>query len=111
MSMEPSNQWPAYIFLFAFYLTGDTRGHGKITAVICLDIILNRKNKFHIDAVSKNEKFWQATVQSNLADRKEDCSIGQEQLCEYENQTLVSFAAASHFYSKFDCLVAHQNLL
>ena len=33
------------------------------------------------------------------------------QLCEYENQTLEAFLAASRLYSKFDCPVARQNLL
>ena len=32
-----------------------------------------------------------------------------EQLCEYENQTLEDFVAASRSYLKYDCAVAHQN--
>ena len=40
----------------------------------------------------------------------EDCSIDQlVQLCEYENQTLEAFVAASRSYAKFDCPVARQN--
>ena len=31
------------------------------------------------------------------------------QLCEYENQTLEAFVAASRLYAKFDCPVARQN--
>ena len=31
------------------------------------------------------------------------------QLCEYENQTLEAFAAASRLYAKFDCAVPRQN--
>ena len=30
-------------------------------------------------------------------------------LCEYENQTLEAFVAASRSYVKYDCAVAHQN--
>ena len=29
---------------------------------------------------SKSEKFWQATGQSNLAERMEDCSTGQSEV-------------------------------
>ena len=32
------------------------------------------------------------------------------QLCEYGNQTLKAFVAASHLYAKFDCPVARQNV-
>ena len=32
------------------------------------------------------------------------------QLCEYENQTLEAFLAASHLYTMFDCPVVCQNV-
>ena len=36
--------------------------------------------------------------------------LAKVQLCEYENQTLEAFVAASCLYAKFDCPVARQNL-
>ena len=36
-------------------------------------------------------------------------SLAKVQLCEYENQTLEAFVAASCSYIKYDCAVAHQN--
>ena len=36
--------------------------------------------------------------------------LAKVQLCEYENQTLEAFVAASRLYTKFDCLVARQNV-
>ena len=39
----------------------------------------------------------------------EDAPLAKVQLCEYENQTLEAFAAASRLYTKFDCPVARQN--
>ena len=35
--------------------------------------------------------------------------LAKVQLCEYENQTLEAFVAASCLYAKFDCPVACQN--
>ena len=35
--------------------------------------------------------------------------LAKVQLCEYENQTLEAFVAASRLSAKFDCPVAHQN--
>ena len=35
--------------------------------------------------------------------------LAKVQLCEYENQTLEAFVAASRLYAKFDCPVARQN--
>ena len=34
--------------------------------------------------------------------------LATAQLCEYENQTLEAFGAASRLYGKFDCPVARQ---
>ena len=51
-------------------------------------------------AVANSGKFWRASGQSNLANRMEDCSIGQSawpQLCEYENQTFGSFCCGQPF--------------
>ena len=59
-------------------------------------------------AVFLSENFWRATRQSKLADRTEDCSIAQVQLCEYGNQTLEAFVAASRLSAKFDGPVARQ---
>ena len=36
--------------------------------------------------------------------------LAKVQLCEYENQTLEAFVAASCSYVKFDCAVARQNV-
>ena len=36
--------------------------------------------------------------------------LAKVQLCEYENQTLEAFVAASRLYAKFDCPVARQKL-
>ena len=38
----------------------------------------------------------------------EDASLAKVQLCEYENQTLEAFVAASCLIAKFDCPVARQ---
>ena len=35
--------------------------------------------------------------------------LAKVQMCEYENQTLETFVAASRLYARFDCTVAHQN--
>ena len=35
--------------------------------------------------------------------------LAKVQLCEYENQTLEAFVAASYSYVKYDCPVAQQN--
>ena len=35
--------------------------------------------------------------------------MAKVQLCEYENQTLEAFVAASRSYAKFDCPLARQN--
>ena len=58
-------------------------------------------------AIPKGEVFWRVTGQSNLADRMEDCSIGESAVVsEYENQTLEAFVAVSRLYIKFDCPVS-----
>ena len=36
--------------------------------------------------------------------------LAKVQLCEYENQTLEAFVAASRLYTKFDCPVARQSV-
>ena len=36
--------------------------------------------------------------------------LAKVQLCEYENQTLEAFVAASSLYAKYDCTVVCQNL-
>ena len=41
-------------------------------------------------------------------EQKTDYSIAQVQLCEYENQTLEAFVAASRLSAKFDCPVARR---
>ena len=46
---------------------------------------------------------------SNLAGRK-TARLATVQLCEYKNQTLEAFVAASRLYAKFDCPVARQNI-
>ena len=38
-------------------------------------------------------------------------ALDKRWLCEYENQTLEAFVAASRLYAKFDCPVARQNFL
>ena len=49
-------------------------------------------------AVAKSKKFWQATGQPNLADRWKNVLLAKAQSCEYENQTLETFVAASHYF-------------
>ena len=46
------------------------RVSGFIEAKVC-------KSVSQSCAVAKSDKFWRATGQLNLADRMEDCSIGQ----------------------------------
>ena len=53
---------------------------------------------------NKKEAIWQATGQSNLANRMEDCSSNQSAVVENKHQTLEAFVAASHLCTKFDCL-------
>ena len=36
-------------------------------------------------------------------------TLAKMEMCEYENQTLEAFAAASRLYAKFDCPVARQD--
>ena len=57
-------------------------------------------------AVAKSDKFWGA-VKSILADRMEDCSIGQSAVCVVTKTKLWNlFFEASRLYAKFDCPVA-----
>ena len=42
--------------------------------------------------------------------RKREMSLLPVQLCEYENQTLEAFVAASRLSAKFDCPVDRQNI-
>ena len=60
-------------------------------------------------AVTKSEKFWQATGQLNLADRMKNCSTGQIAVVCVRKQTLEDFVVACRLYAKFDCPVARQN--
>ena len=41
---------------------------------------------------------------------RKSAPLAKVQLCEYENQTLEAFVAASRSYVKYDCAVAHQNV-
>ena len=50
----------------------------------------------------KHRSGTEATGQLKLADRMEDCCIGQSAV-EYEKQTLEYFVAASRLYANFDC--------
>ena len=52
-----------------------------------------------------------ATGQSNLADRMEYCSIGENAVVSVgkPNIHLEAFAAASRSYVNYDCAVARQN--
>ena len=51
-------------------------------------------------AVAETEAFWQATGQSNLADRMEDRSIVQSAAVWVRlNQTLEAFVAVNHLYT------------
>ena len=51
--------------------------------------------------------FWWVTGQSTLADRMEDCFIGQSASVWVRKQV---FDAVSRLYAKFDCPVAHRNI-
>ena len=60
----------------------------------------------HICTVAKsgrplNNQTWQTECKT--------APLVRVQLCEYENQTLEAFVAASCLYAKFDCPVAYQN--
>ena len=58
--------------------------------------------------VARSEIFWQATGQSNLADRMEDCSNGQSAVVRVRKPNFGSFAIGS-FYVKFGYPVARQS--
>ena len=48
-------------------------------------------------SVAKSEKFWWATGQSNLADKKEDCSIGQSAIAWVRKPNFDSFSCGQPF--------------
>ena len=58
-------------------------------------------------AVAKSEQFWQASGQSTLADRMEDCSFGESAVVWARKPE--AFVADSRSYVKYDCAVARQN--
>ena len=58
-------------------------------------------------AVATSEKFWRATGQSNLADRMEDCSTGQNAVV--RNPNIGSFCYSQPFVPQAECAVARQN--
>ena len=61
-------------------------------------------------AVAINRKFWQATGQSNLAGKMEDCSIGQTAVLRDQKQNFGRFCCSQLFdCTKFDCPMARQS--
>ena len=51
---------------------------------------------------SLDDQTWQTERKTAL--------LAKVQLCEYENQTLEAFVAASRLYAKFDCPVVRQKV-
>ena len=62
---------------------------------------MRSSEKWTILACHLNNQTWQTEWKT--------APLAKVQLCEYENQTLEAFVAASSSYAKFDCPVARQN--
>ena len=56
----------------------------------------------------KSEQFWRVTGESNLADRREDCSTGQSAVVWVRKPNFGSFCCGQPFV--FDCPVARKNM-
>ena len=87
--------------IFLFLSNVDSITHLAYTVDLVFDKTESKQKSLintpvsQICTVAKSEKLSQATGQTNLADRMEDCSIGQSAvLCiEYKKQTLKAFVA------------------
>ena len=60
-------------------------------------------------AVAKSEKYDGPLYNQTWQTEWKTASLATEQLCEYENQTLEAFVAASRLFAKFDCPVVFLN--